>query len=630
MTAWAKWLKPNEHIVARLILVLIVSYAVFSLALQLAQDISPWRADSPIEYLTDVVVLCGSLFAAVQLVRHRASPLRRAWISAILAMTLIAFGESTDWFGDDMDSLVVGLQYKVPLWIFSVAALYYCTRHYVAQRRVRNWMFTGLSLQFVSNLIEIATGMAPSIMLGRDETVELAIDYTELLCLLCYIAALLFTQFKPTVARALAGKILGIPKLALADTMAWSPRATVPIEIGDMARRLFRERHLFSRARYPTPYRVLHRRGLREAVTLGMIVLFGPGLAPCIRRLGGLSVLRQFHQLVRMGIGEGIDAFTYYLLELYRPGGQQEARYYLTRYETKNGLFTALNAMRGRPNGQAHEMTDKLAFAGVCARLGIATPEILLTAENGVAALLVDPAALDRDLFAKLRRGRGTKKTGQFRRIAPHLYLDRSGALLGLKEVIERLRLQSLQRDGARRAAIILQPRLENQPAIADLAEQSLIAIRIVTCRNERNEPEATHGVLRILGKIEPGWDIAPDTEFGAAIDLQTGILGWLTGDRPETCLRWYDRHPITGAQVLGRRLERWQDLLDLALRAHAGFPNRILVGWDLALTPDGPVMLEGNANMDVSFIQRTYRDPIGRSRLGELLEHHLSALRDR
>ena len=30
---------------------------------------------------------------------------------------------------------------------------------------------------------------------------------------------------------------------------------------------------------------------------------------------------------------------------------------------------------------------------------------------------------------------------------------------------------------------------------------------------------------------------------------------------------------------------------------------------------------------MDVSFIQRAYRQPIGRSRLGELLGYHLSRL---
>ena len=198
-----------------------------------------------------------------------------------------------------------------------------------------------------------------------------------------------------------------------------------------------------------------------------------------------------------------------------------------------------------------------------------------------------------------------------------------------LEGVVECLQERSLVRN-ARSAELLVQPRLANHSSVRDLAEQSLITFRIVTCRNERDEPEATHGVLRILSKIEPGWDTSPNGELGAAIDLETGALGWQTGDRPETCLQWHDRHPITGACVLGRKVERWSELLDMALRAHAGFPNRILIAWDLALTPDGPIMLEGNSNMDVSFIQRAYRDPIGRSRLGELLDYHLSLLRRR
>jgi hypothetical protein len=38
-------------------------------------------------------------------------------------------------------------------------------------------------------------------------------------------------------------------------------------------------------------------------------------------------------------------------------------------------------------------------------------------------------------------------------------------------------------------------------------------------------------------------------------------------------------------------------------------------------------MVIEGNSNMDVSFIQRAYRDPIGHSRLGELLAYHLTRL---
>jgi hypothetical protein len=83
----------------------------------------------------------------------------------------------------------------------------------------------------------------------------------------------------------------------------------------------------------------------------------------------------------------------------------------------------------------------------------------------------------------------------------------------------------------------------------------------------------------------------------------------------------------VTGAPVLGRQIADWPALRDLALATHRLFRHRIVIGWDVALTTEGPMMIEGNSNMDVSFIQRAYREPIGRSRLGELLAWHLSRL---
>jgi hypothetical protein len=55
--------------------------------------------------------------------------------------------------------------------------------------------------------------------------------------------------------------------------------------------------------------------------------------------------------------------------------------------------------------------------------------------------------------------------------------------------------------------------------------------------------------------------------------------------------------------------------------------PERVLVGWDIALTEDGPVVLEGNSFADVLIPQRVYRMPLGHMRMGELLNFHLGRL---
>ena len=82
----------------------------------------------------------------------------------------------------------------------------------------------------------------------------------------------------------------------------------------------------------------------------------------------------------------------------------------------------------------------------------------------------------------------------------------------------------------------------------------------------------------------------------------------------------------MTGAAVTGRVIENWPAVAALAVRAHQVFNGRMIIGWDLALAPDGPVVIEGNSDADTHFLQRVHRQMIGRSRMEPLLRHHLLA----
>ena len=86
----------------------------------------------------------------------------------------------------------------------------------------------------------------------------------------------------------------------------------------------------------------------------------------------------------------------------------------------------------------------------------------------------------------------------------------------------------------------------------------------------------------------------------------------------------WRDRHPDTDAQITGRVLPLWAETQALAARAHAAFADRLLIGWDIAITRDGPVLIEGNSGPDLDIIQRVYGEPLGNARFGELIALHL------
>jgi hypothetical protein len=75
---------------------------------------------------------------------------------------------------------------------------------------------------------------------------------------------------------------------------------------------------------------------------------------------------------------------------------------------------------------------------------------------------------------------------------------------------------------------------------------------------------------------------------------------------------------------IEGRFLPLWPETIALACLAHAAFAPRMIVGWDIAITSKGPLLIEGNGAPGIDLIQRAYREPIGNSRAGELIAYHL------
>ena len=392
--------------------------------------------------------------------------------------------------------------------------------------------------------------------------------------------------------------------------------------LGCRARRVFRhllrnDRSLRGRRRW------FYLRLITPILNLGRIVPQLFAIAPAAKRLSGTSIGRQIRDQIRLVLRHGATPWVYYMTELYKPGAMAEAGEYLMRSEMKFGLYRAFTRLsRDAPYGSHHSLGDKLQTAAWCLEAGLPHPEpLMLIAHGTVDWQTAAKTDLDQDLFVKPRRGRGAAGIDWFNRIEAFTYLDRAGQTLTLDQVVERLKAR------ARTDDVIVMRRLKNHPVIASLASQSLITLRVFTCLDEKLKPEVTNAFLRSLAKLEVSWGTGTIEEYAAAIDLETGALGPMTGDKPLCLSNWVDWHPITGAPVTGRVLPFWPQVLELAIAAHRQVPQRVLVGWDIAITEEGPMLIEGNSMPDTIFPQRIYRRPIGRMRLGELLGFHLGRM---
>jgi hypothetical protein len=159
----------------------------------------------------------------------------------------------------------------------------------------------------------------------------------------------------------------------------------------------------------------------------------------------------------------------------------------------------------------------------------------------------------------------------------------------------------------------------DNHPALDDISNGALATVRLLTCRDENDKPEATNAAFRMA----IGNSVVDNFHQGGLateVNVETGLIGIASdiGLRPD--VGWRDTHPVSGAPFAGRTLPHWQDVVALAVKAHEAFPERVVVGWDVAMLADGAMIIEGNGKPDLDIHQRAARAPAGNSRIAHLL----------
>jgi hypothetical protein len=87
---------------------------------------------------------------------------------------------------------------------------------------------------------------------------------------------------------------------------------------------------------------------------------------------------------------------------------------------------------------------------------------------------------------------------------------------------------------------------------------------------------------------------------------------------------RELSRHPDTGSAISGEELPHWREILRLAIRAHNGFKEFAFLGWDIALSADGPVIVECNTNWGAWIAQVPARTFLGDTKFVDCFFEHM------
>lgn len=130
-------------------------------------------------------------------------------------------------------------------------------------------------------------------------------------------------------------------------------------------------------------------------------------------------------------------------------------------------------------------------------------------------------------------------------------------------------------------------------------------SMRILTIIDpQTNEPFIAAAVQRIGTKQSEPTDNFAKGGLSAEIDLETGILSKGATYPFNKEMRWYDKHPDTGYLFYGLKVPHWEKIKDKVLYLARKNPELKYVGWDLVLTNDDVMVMEGNSWSDVNVYQ--------------------------
>jgi hypothetical protein len=238
--------------------------------------------------------------------------------------------------------------------------------------------------------------------------------------------------------------------------------------------------------------------------------------------------------------------------------------------------------------------SDKVATAVLLSKAGFRMPEVL--------AELVPGSPID---LAKAPWTRGAKvflkpRHGSSARGAVAVLCGPSGGFSVNDGLLASERdFSAFLANRIRNDSILVQPFLESSEETRDISPQAPTWLRIFTLRPWGCAPSLLSGTLKIVPagrKSEPRIEkilmvpVSPDTGV-----LMEGILLTKPTER-------FASVPWNGARLAGRVLADWHEARALALGAAELLPGSPLIGWDVMLTADGPMILE--ANLGVSWFR--------------------------
>ncbi len=339
------------------------------------------------------------------------------------------------------------------------------------------------------------------------------------------------------------------------------------------------------------------------------------------RRNHGIPLRVQYWQLLQLRWFHGMRPESYYRFQLFRT----DRRHIAGEFVDEIGQILQVLCRRLPNKGDELLFLGKEEFRRWCQNTGIPTADNLLEVRDGQVLTRQGPLP-PADLFVKptnWNQGRGVSRWQCVSEAGVYYYTNNSGQRLSPAELEELVCKSSL--DVGR--PYIVQRALSNHPSLRDYTNGALSTIRLMTVRGEGMAAQPLMAAI----KMPTGDAVTDNFDSGGVavpIELDSGICGpglRKRGGLPPEPVRF---HPDSGAQIVGLALPFWAECLALACRAHDLVKVEMpVIGWDIAIHDDGPLIVEPNKLPCQNLAQMPGGFPLGKSPFAAVVTSQLRKL---
>ena len=332
-----------------------------------------------------------------------------------------------------------------------------------------------------------------------------------------------------------------------------------------------------------------------------------------VARLHGVSPLRQLGQMARLSrLPNGVRPAEYYSAGLFRPGLDAAARQEFVGRRGNLALNRALSSPRRAHSQHVHD--HKMRLGALLAGFGLRTPETQAVfarkASFGALPVLRDVAAIEAFLRGPARYPLFAKPANGSLSVGSALIeaVDTAAGILRLGNGRE-VGIAGFAEEIATRypAGFLFQTRIAPHSLLAEVAGAALGTVRVVTVMDGEGDDRAPR-VLYAVWKL-PSREAMSDSSWQAGnmqalVELSTGRV-LRCGHGTELEIGALETHPVSGRPLPGLQMPHWPAVMAAAEAAHSLLSNCGVLGWDIGIAADGPVVLEANDNPHHMLFQR-------------------------